>query len=265
MRRRRIGMGESGNFLDANISESKEMAAEGKEIAALAVLAPSPLFRSGLVALLSTMGFGAVEEATDLKELAGRVQDALRPAILLIGLPQSEDDLAALIQEIQTWAPKGKVVLIAPTFDMQALIAGFAAGAVGYLVENISRDALQHSLELVRAGEKIFPSELASALAAADAPKANRTRDTINELRNLRFTNQEIEILRCVAQGEPNSLIGRKHGISEAEVSAHIKRLLRTLRLSNRTQAALWGVARGLAHPHAALQSGRKVQRGNGG
>jgi len=263
MRRRRIGMGESGNFLDAKISESKEMAAEGKEIAALAVLAPSPLFRSGLVALLSTMGFGAIEEAADLAELAGRMRDAQRPGVLLISLPQSEDDLAALIQEIKAWAPKGKVVFIAPAFDMQALTASFAAGAAGYIVESISREALQHSLGLVRAGEKIFPSELADALSAA-AAKPNATRDTIEELRNLRFTDQEIEILRCVAQGRSNSFIGRKLGISEAEVSANLKHLLRTLRLSNRTQAALWGVAHGFAHSHSAPQNGSKVQRGNG-
>ena len=171
MRRRRIGMGESGNFLDAKISESKEMAAEGKEIAALAVLAPSPLFRSGLVALLSTMGLGAVEEATDLKELAGRVQDARRPAILLIGLPQSEDDLAALIEEIKAWVPKGKIVFIAPTFDMQALTACFAAGAAGYIVENISRDALHHSLQPNAAvSARLVPSTTQLVARAASLP-----------------------------------------------------------------------------------------------
>jgi len=230
-------MGESGNFLDAKIAESKEMAAEGKEIAALAVLAPSPLFRSGLVALLSTMGFGSVEEAADLKDLAGRIKEARRPAVLLISLPQSEDDLAALMEEIKAWAPKGKVVFIAPTFDMHALTACFAAGAVGHIVESISREALQHSLGLVLAGEKIFPSELADALSAA-AAKPNATRDTIEELRNLRFTDQEIEILRCVAQGRSNGLIGKKLGISEAEVSANLKHLSLSETMSGRTDGA---------------------------
>jgi len=249
--RRIIGMTEFGNFLGVKNLVSREMPSVDREITSLAVLAPSPLFRSGLVALLSTMGFGSVEEATDLKELAGRTKDARRPAILLISLRQSEGDLSALIQEIKAWAPKGKVVFIAPTFDLQALSACFTAGAVGYLVENISRDALQHSLELVRAGEKIFPSALASALSIG--PKASGPSETKGEQRTPPLAEQEIEILRCLAQGESNSLIGRQLGISEVEVSTHIKHLLRKLRVSNRTQAALWSVAQGLSKPLAAF------------
>ena len=226
------------------------MPSEGEEIASLAVLARSPLFRAALVALLNVIGYARVEEAADLKELKRRVPDPECLEIFLVSLAQTEDDLAALIQKIKDWAPYGKVILLAPAFDMRAVSASFAAGAVGYIVENISRNALRHSLGLVGAGEIVLPSELASALSASSSKTSGAT-TTMDELRNLHATDCEIEILRCIASGEPNKLIGKKLGISQNEVSKQIKYLLRRLRVSNRTQAALWGVARGLATPFA--------------
>jgi len=221
-------------------------------MASLSVLAPSPLLRAGLAALLRTMGFEPVEEAADLKELKRRTTDTRRAEILLISLPQRDERLDALIQESKAWAPHAKVVLLAPALDMPALSACFAAGAAGYLLEDISRDGLQHSLSLVSAGENVFPSDLANALSNSTSKPSGRV-NAMDQLRQLHATDREIDILRCIAKGESNSLIGRKFGISEAEVSAHIKQILRKIRVSNRTQAALWGVARGLAAPFAAL------------
>jgi two-component system nitrate/nitrite response regulator NarL len=218
-------------------------------MASLAVLAPSPLLRAGLAALLRTMGFDPVEEAADVRELKRRASDARRPEMLLIGLPQKEE-LAGLMHEIKAWAPQVKVVFLAPHLDMPALSACFAAGGAGYLLEDISRDGLQHSLLLVGGGENVFPSELANALSAS-ASELGGPIKTTDELRNLHAT--ELDILRRVANGDSNSFIGRKLGLSEAEVSAHMKHILRKLRVSNRTQAALWGVARGLAASRAAL------------
>ena len=83
----------------------------------------------------------------------------------------------------------------------------------------------------------------------------------VHELRNLRVTDWEIDFLRCVANGESNSSIAKNLGISESEVSAHLKHILRKLRVSNRTQAALWAVARGLAWPFTALnQLGKELE-----
>jgi two-component system nitrate/nitrite response regulator NarL len=221
-------------------------------MSSLAVLAQSPLLRAGLGALLSTMGFDPVEEAADLKELKRRADDVRRPDMLLISLTQNDEEVAALIQEIKAWAPNAKVVFLAPALDMPALGACFAAGAAGYLLEDISRDGLQHSLRLVSAGENIFPSELASALSVSGSRLAGPIK-AIDELRSLHATEREIDILRLVANGESNSSIGKKLGISEAEVRTHIKHILRKLRVTNRTQAALWGVGRGLAAPLSTL------------
>jgi len=217
-------------------------------MASLAVLAPNPLFRAGLAALLISMGYDSVEEAADLTELKSREGAVARPEILLVSLQQSIEGLAAFTDEIKEWAPRAKIVFLAPALDRPALSACFAAGAAGYLLEKISREALECSLRLVSLGENVFPSELASALSGS-ASKLNGSSDARDELRNLHATDRQIEILRCVANGESNRFIAKKLGIPETEISGEIKSIQRKLGLSNRTQTALWGVAKGLAAP----------------
>src|SRR6185503_6499710 len=122
-------------------------------MASLAVLTQSSLLRAALTALLSTMGFAPVEEAAELEVLKRRVSDGRRPEMLLLNLTQSDDTLGAAIKEIKLWAPNAKVVCLAPTLDVPRLSACFAAGASGYLLEDISADGLLHSLRLVNSGE----------------------------------------------------------------------------------------------------------------
>ena len=55
---------------------------------------------------------------------------------------------------------------------------------------------------------------------------------------------RELEVLRLVAQGLANKQIGRRLGISERTVKAHLGRVFRQLGVADRTSAALW------AHDH---------------
>jgi DNA-binding NarL/FixJ family response regulator len=65
--------------------------------------------------------------------------------------------------------------------------------------------------------------------------------DAISEL-----TSRELDVLRLVAAGEPNKQIAAELAISERTARTHVSRILRKLRLSSRTQAALWAVREGL-------------------
>lgn len=233
-------------------------------MASLAVFDPSPLFRAGLAALVSAMGLAPVHEAADLQDLIGREGDAPRPELMLIGSPRAAEEIAPLMQEIRAWAPEAKVVFIAPALDMAALVACFAAGASGYLLENISREGLKHSLQLVSAGEKVFPSELAGALSGANF-RAGASGDVRRELRDMQATDREVAVLRRLARGESNHAIAAALGVSETSVSADIRHILRKLHVSNRTQAALWAVAKGLAPPLTGGDPRGRRDEGSGG
>ena len=53
---------------------------------------------------------------------------------------------------------------------------------------------------------------------------------------------RETAILLCLIDGNSNKSIARKIGITEATVKAHVKAILRKIRVQNRTQAAIWGM-----------------------
>ena len=58
---------------------------------------------------------------------------------------------------------------------------------------------------------------------------------------------RDVEILRCLVLGLPNKAIAQQFKLSEATIKVHVRHLLRKIGAENRTQAAVWAIARGLA------------------
>jgi DNA-binding NarL/FixJ family response regulator len=99
--------------------------------------------------------------------------------------------------------------------------------------------------------------DLAAAVRAAhrgelriDPAVARRLMSSLHETRDdgpvAELTARELDVLRLVAAGEPNKQIAAELAISERTARTHVSRILRKLRLSSRTQAALWAVREGL-------------------
>jgi two-component system, NarL family, nitrate/nitrite response regulator NarL len=144
-----------------------------------------------------------------------------------------------------------KIICLAPEFDFDVMSACFAAGASGYLLESISRDALRESLRLVDAGEKVFPSELAMQFPALTSRPDDSAAPNLSPPES-DLSCREVEVLQCLANGQSNKVIAKNLEIAEATVKVHVKRILRKAHAINRTQAALWGIAIGVA-PAPAL------------
>ena len=219
------------------------------------VIGSRSLFRAGLVSLLSTIGFTPIEETDDTEHL--RQHNGSKPVSdLVIGLVRGVENIISAVGEVKALLPTAKVVLVAPELDIEIMSGCFAAGASGYLLESISRDALRESLKLVNSGEKVFPSELASLFpmitSSFGEASASATIPTKSDL-----STREIEILRCLTNGQSNKAIAKDLDIAEATVKVHVKRILRKAHVVNRTQAALWGVATGIAatSPHSKVVS----------
>src|ERR1700709_1474842 len=100
------------------------------------------LFRTGLVSLLATMGFGHIEEVEDFKDLASKNGNAQTTKMLVVCLLRRVVHVNNIMDEINTYAPLARTVFIVPQLDISAMSGCFAAGASGFLVETISLDAL---------------------------------------------------------------------------------------------------------------------------
>ena len=185
------------------------------------------LFRQGLKHLLADTRF-AVEAEFSANEQA--IEGAVASGLVIVG--EGGD-----LQQLRSAYPEDRIVVLASDFAVDALRDAMNAGADGYLMKDVSPEALLQSLELVMMGEKVFPTNLAAMLLdmSAIAPQ--------HSVRGL--SPREQEILQALVTGSSNKLIAIKLGITEATVKVHLKTLLRKLDVNNRTQAAIWAMNNG--------------------
>lgn len=208
----------------------------------VAIVSHCRLSREGLKSLLRDTEFRIREEfegVDDLIDAVGRPQ----PGLVLIDAGTPAADLADQVARLVQSLPGSDVVVLAAVLDPHALRGVMAKGASGYLLTDIALDALVAWLGLVRAGEKVFPTQVVELLLHERSlwPAVDVSGPELPELRT-----REKELLALLATGAANKVIARVLGSSEATVKLHVKSLMRKLGTSNRTQAAVWAYHHGL-------------------
>jgi DNA-binding NarL/FixJ family response regulator len=190
-----------------------------------------PLMRSGIAGEINAQrDMGVVAEAED-GESAITLYRAHRPDVTLmdIKLPRMSgiESLTAIRAEFRQ---ARIIVLTSVAGDVQAMRA-FKAGAVGFLLKDTLRSELVNTIRLIHAGGKKVPEEIALQMAEHVADDA--------------LSLREIEILRKVARGRSNKIIGDELGISEYTVKNHLKSILSKLNADDRTHAVTIALRRG--------------------
>ncbi|HEU4960654.1 MAG TPA: response regulator transcription factor [Sphingomonas sp.] len=209
----------------------------------VALLGRNSIVREGLRRILTEENFHVVQSVDQADNLDGARIDEPPPVLIVVDSGADQDDLDN-VRMLQRRFPEARLVLLSDSFDFDAMVRAFRIGIHGYIVKEISCKQLVGSLQLVAMGEKVMPSKLADALPAhATFFEAPDTRKTLD---GAALSDRELEILRCLIMGCPNKIISRRLEISEATVKVHVKAILRKLRVQNRTQAAIWGVNRGV-------------------
>jgi two-component system nitrate/nitrite response regulator NarL len=153
----------------------------------------------------------------------------------------SSGDVEGDLRKIKEVFPQGRLVVIAEAMKAEELALSFSAGVDGFLLADISPEALRESLQLVMLGEKVFPSRLVTLLCGEN-PFARLSSTNGNFL-----SDREVAIVSRLAGGLPNKVIASQLTITEATVKVHLKSILKKLGVSNRTQAAIWAVNNGMA------------------
>ena len=140
-------------------------------------------------------------------------------------------------------AERGGNIVAKGDYEFDEVALAFGNGIDGYIVKEISCEPLIESLKLVALGEKVLPSQLARTLSDFHPRfESGNQHDTASAAC---LSEREAEILRCLTVGMANKVMSRLLNISEATVKVHVKAILRKLRLSNRTQAAIWAIKHG--------------------
>lgn len=205
------------------------------------------LFRRGLAALLADEpGLEVVAQAGDASEALRLAQQAQPDLILLDNHLPGVRGVDA-IPDLREAAPRARIIVLTVSEDGDDLAAALRAGACGYLLKTVEREALVSSLRRAMRGESVVSPEMTGKLIAAfrsaaalPAPPAEP------EAADEPLSPRELDTLREIARGASNKEIARTLGIAETTVKIHVQRILRKLGLTSRVQAAVYASERGL-------------------
>ncbi len=190
------------------------------------------VLRQGLVSLI---GFEAdmtvVAEASNGRE-AVDLWKQHRPDVILVDLRMPELDGVGVIKQIRAEDENTRVVVLT-TFDGdEDIYRAIKAGAKGYLLKDVPREALIDCIRRVHAGETCVPVHLANRLAKRISDKS--------------VSQRQIDVLKLMAQGKGNKEIGSALCISAGTVKSHVKNIFAKLNVNTRAAAVASAAHRAL-------------------
>jgi len=197
------------------------------------------LTRSGLkTALSSAGGIEVVAEATDGPSAYDRlVEFAPQVAVIDIGLPGF--DGVELTRRIRAAGVKSKVVILTMHDLDDEILGALAAGADAYCVKTSDPATVITAVRIVAGGGAYFDPNIAHVVLQHFAPRAPVVVDSP-------LTPREIDVLRLVADGIGNNEIAERLHIGLGTVKGHVRDILEKLSASDRTQAAVTALRRGI-------------------
>jgi len=189
------------------------------------------------------VGIAAIINAQpDMKVVAqaGNAAEAIRmfaetqPDLTMMDLRLPDRSGVEAIREIRTRFPKARIIVLTTYEGDEDIHQALEAGARGYLIKGMPHDALVKALYRVHAGHRFLPQHVAEALSA--------------RMPGSHLSQREQEVLQLLFAGKSNAEIADMLSIKEATVKSHVSMILMRMNVSDRTQAVVEGLKRGLVH-----------------
>lgn len=205
----------------------------------LLVVDDHPMVRSGIGFLVQDTEIEIIGEAASGEEAILKVQE-LQPDVVLIDIQMENGDGLTALGKIKAERPH-LPILVLSTFDNPLYVGqAMALGASGYLLKGSSRDDLLSAIRTVASGQEAWTRrELRRFTGALATPRVS------NDV-EVSLTQRESEVLSQMAHGHTNKEIATSLKISYETVKEHVQHILRKIGVTDRTQAAVWAVRKGL-------------------
>lgn len=173
--------------------------------------------------------------ATGAEALA--IVQATQPDVVLLDIHMPGIDGIAAAATLRAAHPKLAILMLTSYSDDARIYAALRAGASGYLLKEMSGDALVAAIRAAARGEPQLHPKIARRLMQRVLPPA----DPLSAL-----APRELEVLRWIARGLSNKEIAAATDLTEQTVKSYVREILSKLDVADRTQAALLAVRYGM-------------------
>ncbi|GAB4108792.1 MAG: response regulator transcription factor [Roseiflexaceae bacterium] len=176
---------------------------------------------------------GAASTGSEALALAA----AQQPDVILLDIQMPDLDGIAAAARLRAEHPRLAILMLTSYSDDARIYAAMRAGASGYLLKEMSGDALLAAIRAAARGEPQLHPKVARRLMDRVMPPD----DPLALL-----SPREYEVLRWIARGLSNKEIALATDLTEQTVKSYVREILSKLGVADRTQAALLAVRYGV-------------------
>jgi DNA-binding NarL/FixJ family response regulator len=193
-----------------------------------------PIMRFGIATIIdATPDMTTVAQAGSGEEAVELYEQHL-PDITLMDLRLPGMSGVDAIRAIMARHRNAKFVVLTTYEGDEDIHQALEAGARSYIIKGMPHNALVSALRRVHAGGRFLPPPVSRALSSRTP--------------NSDLSSREREVLKLIVNGRSNREIANDLGITESTVKCHVGVILLRLNVSDRTQAAVAALQRGLVH-----------------
>jgi RNA polymerase sigma factor (sigma-70 family) len=153
------------------------------------------------------------------------------PDVVVLDLRMPKQNGIETIQQLREEFRDARVLIFSNYASGDEVFQAFTAGAAGFVIKEMALERLLEAIRVIHNGEQYLPPEISTRMNGR----------VLSQL-----SPRESEVLRLVAKGLSNKEIGAALEVSEGTVKLHVKSILSKLQVSDRTQAIITAVKRGI-------------------
>lgn len=189
------------------------------------------LFREGLSHVLSNLSEDVeILPAADFESAKQHISEYPDFDLVLLDLNMPKIGGFEILENFSNSYPTLPVVIISASNKRSDIQRAMALGAMGFIPKDTTGDVMLNALQLILSGGIYTPPDLAQQ-------QSNHTEDQTNQAPAL--TPRQLEVLKLLISGDSNKVIAAELQLTEATIKSHITSIMKSLGVSNRTQAAM--------------------------